>query len=117
VHELSICQGLMREVMRVAEAQRAERVLSITLEVGPLAGVEPALLESAFPLVAAGTCAAGARLLIERPALEVRCLGCGARSEVEVSSLLCRACGSWRVEVVAGEDLVLASLELERADE
>jgi hydrogenase nickel incorporation protein HypA/HybF len=117
VHELSICQGLMREVMRVAEAQRAERVLSITLEVGPLAGIEPSLLESAYPLVAAGTCAAGARLLIERTALEVRCLGCGATSEVEVSSLVCRACGSWRVEVVSGEELVLASLELERADE
>ena len=117
MHELTVCQGLMREVMRVAEDQHAERVLSITLRVGPLAGVEPALIESAYPLAAAGTCAAGARLLIERTALEVRCLACGQTSEVEVSSLLCRACGSWRVEVISGEELVLASLELERADE
>jgi hydrogenase nickel incorporation protein HypA/HybF len=113
MHELSICEGLMREVMRVAEAHRAQRVLSITLRVGPLAGVEPALLASAYPLASAGTCAAGAKLLIERTPLKVRCRGCGEESDVEVSSLICRACGDWHVELICGEELVLASMELE----
>lgn len=116
MHELSVCEGLMREVMRVAEAHRARRVTSVTLRIGPLAGVEPALLESAYPLASAGTCAAQATLLIERTALTVRCLDCGQESEADVSSLLCRACGGWRVELVSGDELVLASVELERTD-
>lgn len=117
MHELSVCEGLLREVMRVAEAERARRVLSITLTVGPLAGVEPALLESAYPLASAGTLAADARLLIERTPLRVRCRDCGGESEVALSRLLCRACGGWRVELISGEELVLASMELERAQD
>jgi hydrogenase nickel incorporation protein HypA/HybF len=114
MHELSICQALMEQVERVAAEQRARRIVSVTLRIGPLAGVEPALLESAFPLASAGTLAADSRLVVERSAVRVRCRECGAESEAQSTRLLCGGCGQWRVEVLAGEELLLVSVELER---
>lgn len=114
MHELSVCQALMEQVARVAREQCARRIVSVTVRIGPLAGVEPALLASAYPLASAGTIAADSRLIIERSRVRVRCLECGAESPAESTRLLCAVCGQWRVQVISGEELLLASVELER---
>ena len=114
MHELSICQALMEQVTRVAREQHAQRVVSVTVRIGPLSGVEPSLLASAYPLASAGTLAADSRLILERCALRVRCLECGAESEASSTRLLCACCGAWRVTVVSGEELLLARVELEK---
>lgn len=117
MHELSVCQALVDQVEQVAREQRARRIVSITLRVGPLSGVEPALLESAYPLASAGTAAASAALIIERPSVRVRCRDCGAQFETVISSLACTACGGWRVDILSGDELLLASVELEREED
>ena len=114
MHELAICQGLMEQVVRVARDNRAIRVRSVTVRIGPLSGVEPALLEGAYPLASAGTSAADSRLILERSPIRLLCLECGARTETSACSLLCACCGHWRVQVLAGDELLLASIELER---
>ncbi len=114
MHELAVCQGLMREVDRVARAAGASQVLSVTVRIGPLAGVEPQLIESAYPLACAGTIAAGSELIVERAALRVRCERCGEQSEVLSSHIVCAHCGHWQVQVLSGEELLLARVELTR---
>ena len=78
MHELSVCQALVNQVVEIAQQNSAHTVQVITLHIGPLAGVEPALLVSAFPLAAAGTVAASAQLVIEPQPLRVHCQTCGA---------------------------------------
>jgi len=116
MHELSVCQALLDQVAQVACERQARRIVSITLRIGPLSGVEPALLASAFPLASAGTAATNAALIIERTGVRVRCLDCGAQSETVISSLTCAACGGWRIEILSGDELLLASVELEREE-
>jgi hydrogenase nickel incorporation protein HypA/HybF len=82
------------------------------LRIGKLAGVEPDLLRRAFPMVAAGTPCEGAVLDIEDSPVTVCCRLCGATSGVAPNRLLCGACGEWRVTVVSGDELLLASVEL-----
>lgn len=77
MHELSICEALLDEVERLAREQGARRVRRIVLRIGPLSGVEPALLRQAYPLAAAATCAADAVLESEPASVRVRCLDCG----------------------------------------
>jgi hydrogenase nickel incorporation protein HypA/HybF len=115
MHELSVCQALLEQVARLGCEHGARRVVSLTLRIGPLSGVEPALLESAYPLASAGTIAADAALIIERPAIRVRCRDCGAESGTDASHLVCGACGRWRIEVLSGDELLLVSVELEKA--
>jgi hydrogenase nickel incorporation protein HypA/HybF len=112
VHELSICQALLTQVTELAIGQDAGEVARITIEVGPLSGVDPMLLADAFSILRAGSCAADATLSIESTAVEIACLTCGARSQTVPNRLVCAFCGGYRSRVMAGEELRLRRVEL-----
>jgi hydrogenase nickel incorporation protein HypA/HybF len=67
----------------------------------------------AFGLATAVTPLEGATLDIEERAGRIRCHDCGAESASPDLLLLC-PCGSADVEVVAGRELRVVSVELER---
>jgi len=114
MHELSVCQGLLREVEAVARDHSAERVLSVVLRIGPLAGVEPMLLEQAFTLASAGTLVAGSKLVIEQAALRLQCTECGQQAQApSTNCLTCPACGSCRAPGLEGVELLLTRVELQ----
>ncbi len=112
MHELAICQSVLRQVLAVAASHNARHIGRITLRIGPLAGVEPDLLRSAFPLVAAGTSCEGAMIEIEATPVEVRCRICAAISNARPNRLLCESCGTWRVTLVSGDEMLLARIEM-----
>lgn len=114
MHELSVCQGLLSQVAAVAQEHGATRVTRITLRVGPLSGIEPRLLEDAFTIARAGTVATGAALAIEPQPVRVRCTRCHAETDASVTRLICGACGEWRTQLIGGDELLLASVELEK---
>ena len=114
MHELSLCQGLMRQVGKIARENDAEAVERIVLRIGGLSGVEPPLLAQAFEIARMGTVAENAELEMEEGPIVVKCNECGGSSAVPVNRLVCTYCGSWRVLVTEGEELLLVSLELTR---
>jgi hydrogenase nickel incorporation protein HypA/HybF len=116
MHELIVCESVLRQVLAIAEAHKASRVGRIFLTIGPLAGVEPHLLLSAFPLVAAGTLCEAAEIEIETAAVRVECSICGASSGAQPNRLLCAACGNWRVALSSGDEMLLSRVELFELD-
>ena len=112
MHELSVCQALLAQVIDIAVSRGASAVKRITIEVGPLSGIEPALLASAFETLRSGSCAAQAVLSIEAPAVMVRCMSCDAQTSPEPNRLVCAVCGEFRTRVVAGDELRLRRVEL-----
>ncbi|WP_295453084.1 hydrogenase maturation nickel metallochaperone HypA [uncultured Thiodictyon sp.] len=112
MHELSICQSLLDQVEGIARQHGASRVERILLQVGPLAGLEPALLMSAWPLAATGTVAETAKLVIEPAPVRVSCLDCHAESAATPNRLLCASCGGFRTRLISGDELLLARVEL-----
>lgn len=113
MHELSICLSLLDQVKAIAAEHGARHVALIQLRIGPLSGVEPQLLAHAYPLAAAGTIAERARLLIESAPVRVRCRDCGAESQASANRLRCGSCDSYRTELLSGDELLLAKLELD----
>lgn len=113
MHELSVCQSLIDRAQAIAAEHDAERIVGVTVRIGPLSGVEPALLAHAFPLAGAGTLAQGARLVIESLPLRVHCDACDADTDALPNRLLCGACGDHRTRITSGDELLLASVELE----
>jgi hydrogenase nickel incorporation protein HypA/HybF len=107
VHELSVCQALLTQVDEIARREQAESVSCVTIEMGPLCGIEPNLLRAAFTVLRSSGVAAGADLVFETPGVSVICLACGVRSETIVNRLVCGECGGYRTRVVGGEELRL----------
>jgi hydrogenase nickel incorporation protein HypA/HybF len=116
VHELSVCQAMLTQVAELAAVRGASVVEKITIEVGPLSGVEPALLASAFEILRAGGCAAEATLSIELTPVTIGCLACGGQSQTSPNLLVCALCGGFRTRIVAGDELRLRRVELRVAD-
>jgi hydrogenase nickel incorporation protein HypA/HybF len=112
VHELSICQALLTQVAAIAASREGAAVARIVIEVGPLAGIEPAQLSGAFSILRLGGCASQADLIIETTEVIIRCTSCGAQSRTRPNRLVCRVCGDFRVRVLAGGELRLRRVEL-----
>jgi len=112
MHEYSVCLALLEQVEHIAREHRARRVERIVLQLGPLSGVEAPLLKHAWPLAAAGSIAVDAELVIETAPVRVRCTQCGAESEAQANRLLCGSCGDFRTQLISGDEMLLANLEL-----
>ena len=116
MHELAVCEELLGQVRATARAHGAKGVGRITVVVGPLSGVEPDLLDRAFAIARAGEYTAEASLVIETAAIRVRCRGCGEETAARPNRLVCGACGDFHVDLVGGDELLLARIELEGVD-
>lgn len=109
MHEMSITQSIVAIVTEQAAGRKVRRV---TLEVGKLSAIMPDAIRFCFDVVSQGSVLDGAALdIIEIPG-KARCLACGA--EIALSEVFGRcACGSRRLERLAGEELNIKSMELE----
>lgn len=113
MHELSLVASLFEVLEEEARRHGALRVTRVVLKVGVLAGVVPELLDSAFDVYKKGTIAATARLEIVRVPARLRCPDCGGEAVREETDFSCARCGSGRVEIVEGRDLVVETIDLE----
>lgn len=112
MHELSLMDGLAARVLAVASEQQAERVVQIQLRIGSLAGVDPAALRFAAEVVFAGTCAAGATLVIEEIAAASWCVACATEFLAPEGRQDCPICGALSSRLLRGRELSLVSVEL-----
>lgn len=113
MHELSIAAAILE--ITIAHA-RGRKVTAVYVKVGHLRQVVPAALLFSFELVAQGTVAEGATLEIESVPVEGRCRACAASGRLLAFPLLCGNCGSSDLEIVAGEELLVDSLEMEEEE-
>lgn len=108
MHEMAITQSV---VDAVCEHAAGRRVHSVKVEVGALCAVVPDAMQFCFELATEGTVADGAVLDLNVRAGAAHCRGCGRRFELHDPILLC-PCGSADVEVVAGRELKILSMEV-----
>ena len=112
MHELSLMEALRDQALAAARAEGATRIAAIRVRVGELAGVEVDALRFAFPVVMAGTIAAGAELHIEIERAECHCAVCAAPFPAPQGCCDCPRCGTISRQLLRGRDLRLLSLEV-----
>jgi hydrogenase nickel incorporation protein HypA/HybF len=108
MHEMAITQSV---VDAVCEHAAGRRVYSVKLEIGALCAVVPDSMQFCFELATEGTIADGARLDLDVQPGAARCRACANEFELNDLILLC-PCGSADVEVLAGRDLKIRSMEV-----
>ena len=112
MHEQSLVRNLLNQVDQIRCQNGAQRVAEIRVEMGPLSGVEPSLLASAFDHLSVGDTVKSASLVIDQVALLAICSSCQAEFEVQNFYFRCPTCGG-NVKVVQGDEFLLVSISLE----
>ena len=110
MHELSLTRHV---VSMVAERAGARRVTAVRLRIGRLSGVSAEAVRFAFDVCAQGTCVEGARLLIASPEGRGECPVCGRSFAMESVIETCSSCTMTPLRIVAGEELMIESIEME----
>lgn len=114
MHELSIALNILEIAEEEAERRGLTGVIAIHLKLGPLSGVVPQALQSAYGLAREGSALRGAGLVIEEVPLIVYCPACDAeRSAISVQQLCCAQCGTVTPHIVSGHELDIAALEIQ----
>ena len=111
MHELSICRQLLKQLSEVAAQHPAAAIDTVYVQVGPLSGVEPDLLQSAFPVARKNTVAASAELVVRQTPIRIKCRSCSEESDATLNNLVCPACGDWHTQLLSGDELMLERVE------
>lgn len=113
MHEMAIATEVLELVQETAALHKADRIVSVTLLIGELTGVEPESLRFCFSALADGTLAQGADLTIETVPLICRCYDCAGEFPISQYRFVCSDCHSTSVEIVSGRELCVKNIEVE----
>lgn len=114
MHETSLVRSLLSQVANILHDYPGSRVESIRVEIGPLSGVEPLLVSSAFDRLVESTPSRGASLCIEHIDLAARCRDCDVEFVVDQFAFVCPDCASNRVTILRGDEFRLLDVTIER---
>lgn len=110
MHELSICQS----IIGIAERHAAGRpVAAVHVDVGHLRQVVPDTLEYCWSVAVTDTALAGARLVVNHIPAVIDCRACGSSTELAHPVFRCGSCAGTDVELRAGEELLIRSLDIQ----
>ena len=110
MHELGICDALLKMVRNIAEEEALEEINRITVEVGSLSGVVPAYMSDCWEAVTDGTELQDVEFVVEELEGTARCMDCGEEFSADVNRLRCPHCGGERLTPLTGRDLTLKEI-------
>ena len=113
MHEMSLCEGILQALEENARTQNYEKVKTVWLEIGRLAGVEIEAMRFGFDVVMKNSLADGARLeVIEVPGM-AWCMQCMKNVPVQQRFDQCPECSSYQLQVTGGDEMRIKELEVE----
>jgi hydrogenase nickel incorporation protein HypA/HybF len=113
MHELSIALSILDAIEEQSALHGGAIVASVRLRVGPLSGVLPQALQSAFELAREGTDFAACQLLIEETPVAIRCPTCNKNRPVRsIQDMACAVCGAASADIVGGRELEIRAMEI-----
>ena len=113
MHEMSIVNGILQACIPAAEQQGAKKILSVYLKIGEMSGLVPQIVEEYFQVAAAGTSAEGAKLVIEKTPVKIRCGSCGFEGVVKARTYRCPECESADYRIISGREYLVDRMEVE----
>jgi len=113
MHELGITEGLLSLALEQATKAQAQRITKIEVVIGQDSDTSEESIRFYFDLLAPGTIAEGATLSFERVATRFRCSHCQRLLSPAEASRGCPNCGERHLELAAGRELYLKSIDVE----
>jgi hydrogenase nickel incorporation protein HypA/HybF len=117
VHEFGIMENILEAVTKGAKDAGATKVLSMRVVIGEMSEVVEDALRFAFDALVPDTMCDGAELIVEEVRPKSRCHECGLEYEHDRFHLICPNCGSYSVDLIAGREMYIDSIEVETPDD
>jgi len=112
MHETSLVRSLLMQVADLLEKHNGESVESIEVELGPLTGVEPILVQSAFAQLAPDYGMVSTLLQIREIPLKAQCRTCGSHFVIDHFRFQCTICSGADIQVLSGDEFRLLSVSI-----
>ena len=115
MHEISLVQGLFQQLADLARQNKMTRVVTVTMQIGPLSGVVADSFRFGFEILSAeDDLVRGADLIINTTAVTYRCSKCGAGIESTAERPeSCAECDEIFLLAEGGDELILEKVEME----
>lgn len=118
MHELGIMTGVLDAAEKAAREAGATKLLKVSLSIGEMTeAIEDALVFAWEALTADDPYAKDAELSVNMIRPKSRCLDCGAVFEHDRFHMFCPECDSFALELLAGRELQIDSIEVDLPDE
>lgn len=112
MHELAITEEILNLVVSEAKKNSATKVKLVKLVIGEMTGIVNESVSFYFNEISKKTIAEGAGLSFRRIPAAGRCRDCGHEFEVKDFVWACPHCGSLNINITAGKELYLESIEV-----
>jgi hydrogenase nickel incorporation protein HypA/HybF len=113
MHELSITQQVLELAVNKAAEAGAKTVKRINLVTGDMCGIVDDCMQFYFDIISQDSTARGAKLSFQKIPVKVRCLHCCREFIPLKEDWRCPQCQTLEIEVIAGRELYLESIEVE----
>ena len=110
MHELGLCDALLRMVKDVCVREELSHVEKITLEIGELSGVVPHYMTDCWAAVTDGTDFQDTAMEIETVPGTARCLDCEQEFRIDLNSMRCPFCRGEKLMPLTGRDMTLKEI-------
>ena len=114
MHELTIVEALLSSVQQELHSRPGASVRTVRVCIGSLRLVEPEALRFCYEAAVQDTPLAGSRLEIQSIDAAARCDVCSLEFPVGDSWFECPRCHSISAQLLRGDELTLASLEIQQ---
>lgn len=117
MHEMSLASSMMDIIDEYAGRYGFGKVTVIRMSFGAFSGIDKTALRFAFEIIAQGTRAEGAELVMDIRPVVVTCLACGRESSSDEFPGICPLCASDEVVITGGtEELRLVDMDVEEVN-
>lgn len=114
MHELPVIKQIMDVVLKHAEKHQVKKVVAVHLQVGELSDLEDQFMQQYFDYLSKGGIADGARLVIERMPVVMKCEDCGMNYAADIRQdgpIVCPTCSSEKKKLISGRGYFIKNME------
>lgn len=115
MHELQVTENILNIVIRKTKGNDVKKVMAVYLKIGELSDLEDIWIQRYFDYLSRDTVAEGAKLVIERAPVVLRCSECTAQFPIhkdKIREIQCPACGGDMATLVSGKEYYVKNMEV-----
>ncbi|MDZ4655621.1 MAG: hydrogenase maturation nickel metallochaperone HypA [Coriobacteriia bacterium] len=113
MHEMSICDGILKSAVEAAEAEGATRINRVEVTIGELTQIVEDALQFAFEVLRTDTIATDATLDVTVLEARSRCMDCSAEFRHDRYEVKCPECSSYLCSLLQGRELRIDSIDVD----